>query len=415
MKALIEKAKNFIKERQKQIKGFAVVFLIVLLISLVTYFILLGTGVLEMHDGELAFNVELFDAYKNEWYGGLIIMLLQTVLTMLLCFIPGISMAFIMLINQLYGGDPLGAFGISFASVMVSSSVLYILGRFGGYKLCEKLLGEEDTEKALGLLRDNGTVYFPLMMMFPVFPDDALTMVAGTIKMKLAWFIPSIVIGRGIGTAAIIFGMAAFLPAMEKTYDWFVLITIMMFGLYCILYLANGLNKMMAEKREGTYKSFSFKSLKPEDIFATFSTVAMAVVGVAIFSNPRLLPSMGTLYIWFELFVVMVFYLLITFLTTKAVYRAYKRHEKHGKIRARRVRPTLGTLLPSMVSLGALTVFTIVASAINFFPDIVLPYDWIVVFAAYVIWAIAVYMVTNKISVKVRKALNKRKKEKAAK
>jgi uncharacterized membrane protein YdjX (TVP38/TMEM64 family) len=415
MKALIEKAKNFIKERQKQIKGFAVVFLVVLLISLVTYFILLATGVLVYGEEGIEFDATLFDAYKNEWYGGLIIMLLQTVLTMLLCFIPGISMAFIMLINQLYGGDPLGAFGISFASVMVSSSVLYILGRFGGYKLCEKLLGEEDTEKALGLLRDNGTVYFPLMMMFPVFPDDALTMVAGTIKMKLVWFIPSIVIGRGIGTAAIIFGMAAFLPAMEKTYDWFVLITILMFGLYCILYLANSLNKMMAEKREGTYKPFSFKNLKPEDLFATFSTVAMAVVGISIFSNPRLLPSMGTLYIWFELFVVMVFYLLITFLTTRSVYRAYKRHEKHGKIRARRVRPTLGTLLPSLVSLGVIVIFTIVASAINFFPDIVLPYDWIVVFAAYIIWAIAIYMVTNKISVKVRKALNKKKKEKAAK
>ncbi|MBQ7374578.1 MAG: TVP38/TMEM64 family protein [Clostridia bacterium] len=415
MKALIEKAKNFIKERQKQIKGFAVVFLIVLLISLVTYFILLATGVLVHGEEGIEFDASLFDAYKNEWYGGLIIMLLQTVLTMLLCFIPGISMAFIMLINQLYGGDPLGAFGISFASVMVSSSVLYILGRFGGYKLCEKLLGEEDTEKALGLLRDNGTVYFPLMMMFPVFPDDALTMVAGTIKMKLAWFIPSIVIGRGIGTAAIIFGMAAFLPAMEKTYDWFILITILMFGLYCILYLANSLNKMMAEKREGTYKPFSFKNLKPEDIFATFSTVTTAVVGISIFSNPRLLPSMGTLYIWFELFVVMVFYLLITFLTTRAVYRAYKRHEKHGKIRVRRVRPTLGTLLPSMVSLGVIVIFTIVASAIGFFPDIVLPYDWIVVFAAYIIWAIAIYMVTNKISVKVRKALNKKKKEKAAK
>lgn len=415
MKALIEKAKNFIKERQKQIKGFAVVFLIVLLISLVTYFILLGTGVLVHGEEGIEFDASLFDAYKNEWYGGLIIMLLQTVLTMLLCFIPGVSMAFIMLINQLYGGDPLGAFGISFASVMVSSSVLYILGRFGGYKLCEKLLGEEDTEKALGLLRDNGTVYFPLMMMFPIFPDDALTMVAGTIKMKLAWFIPSIVIGRGIGTAAIIFGMAAFLPAMEKTYDWFILITILMFGLYCILFLAGSLNKMMAEKREGTYKPFSFKNLKPEDLFATFSTVAMAVVGIFIFSNSRLLPSMGTLYIWFELFVVMVFYLLITFLTTRAVYRAYKRHEKHGKIRARRVRPTLGTLLPSMVSLGVIVIFTIVASAIGFFPDIVLPYDWIVVFAAYIIWAIAIYMVTNKISVKVRKALNKNKKEKAAK
>ena len=46
------------------------------------------------------------------------------------------------------------------------------------------------------------------MMMFPIFPDDALVMIAGTLKMKLRWFIPSIVIGRGIGIAAIVFGFS---------------------------------------------------------------------------------------------------------------------------------------------------------------------------------------------------------------
>ena len=70
---------------------------------------------------------------------------------------------------------------------------MYILGRFGGYKLCVKLLGEEDCNKSLDLLETKSTIFFPLMMLFPVFPDDALVMIAGTIKMKLKWFIPSII------------------------------------------------------------------------------------------------------------------------------------------------------------------------------------------------------------------------------
>lgn len=414
VKALIEKIKNFIIERKKQIQGFALVFLVVLLVSLATYFILLGVGVLENGEDGIAFNVELFDDYKNKWYGGLLIIVLQTVLTMLLCFIPGISMAFIMLINQLYGGDPVGAFGISFASVMISSAVLYILGRFGGYKLCVKLLGEDDTEKALGLLRDNGTIYFPLMMMFPIFPDDALTMVAGTIKMKLTWFIPSIVLGRGIGVASIIFGMTAFLPAMEKVYDWFILVTILIFCLYCILTLAGNLNKAMAAKREGTHKKFKLSDIKSEDLFGAVATVMMSIVAITLITRPRFLPSMATLYIWFELVVVFVFCLIVTFITAKKIYMAYKRHEKNDTIPARRVRITIATFIPTLVTVIALTVFSVVGSLVNFFPDIVLPYDFVVISVAYIIWAIVIYIATRKVMNIIRKFIAKKKKEKTA-
>ena len=127
-------------------------------------------------------------------------------------------MAFILLSQALYPTS-WEAFILSFTSVMISSAMMYIVGRSGGYKICTHILGAEDCEKSLTLLRNKGTVFFPLMMMFPIFPDDALVMIAGTLKMSLKWFSPSIVIGRGIGISTIIFGLSI-VPFDKFTSAW---------------------------------------------------------------------------------------------------------------------------------------------------------------------------------------------------
>ena len=128
---------------------------------------------------------------------------------------------------------------------------MYLVGRFGGYRICEKLLGKDDCEKALGLLRNKGTVFFPIMMMFPIFPDDALVMIAGTLKMSLKWFIPSIVIGRGIGISTIIFGLAI-VPFDKFTsfWHWALFILICAIGIALIFFAAIKFNKYMDKKRK---------------------------------------------------------------------------------------------------------------------------------------------------------------------
>jgi uncharacterized membrane protein YdjX (TVP38/TMEM64 family) len=112
------------------------------------------------------------------------------------------------------------------------------------------MLGEKDCEKASELLNNKGAVFFPLMMMFPIFPDDALVMIAGTLKMSLKWFIPSIVIGRGIGIAMIVFGLGN-IPYDKFTTPWhwiaFVLICAALVVL--VLFLAYKFNKFLEKKR----------------------------------------------------------------------------------------------------------------------------------------------------------------------
>ena len=201
-------------------------------------------------DGGLNFNPNLFESFKNSWYGWVIFIIFQAALTILLCIVPGVSMAFILLCSTIYEA-PWQAFIISFASVLTSSLIMYLLGRSGGYKLCVKMLGEEECNKSLELLETKSTIFFPLMMLFPVFPDDALVMIAGTIKMKLKWFIPSIILGRGIGIATIVFGFSLIpFESFTTLYDWIIFITVCVVWIFVIFHFANKLNKRLENKKE---------------------------------------------------------------------------------------------------------------------------------------------------------------------
>ena len=223
--------------------------------------ILFATGVLHYDEG-FVFNDHIFDSFKGKWYAFPIFILMQTVLSMLLCMIPGVAMALVMLSMVIYP-DPVMAFLLSYTSVMVSSAVLYIIGRFGGYMICEKLLGKEDCEKSLNLLRTRGTVYFPLMMMFPIFPDDALVMIAGVTRMRLGWFIPSILVCRGIGAATIIFGMSVIpFERFTSPYDWIVLITICFFWIRELFKIANRVDRYFVKKRRAEEKKLEEKKLE---------------------------------------------------------------------------------------------------------------------------------------------------------
>ena len=245
MKHIMQK----IKDNKATILKLLSMLSILVLISLITMVILFATGVLKYEDG-FEFDSHLFDSFKDKWYSLPTFIAIQTMLTMLLCAIPGVAMAFVMLSQTaIYTDDAMMAFVLSYSCVLISSTVLYILGRLGGYKLCEKMLGKEDCDKSLELLRTRGTTYFPIMMLFPIFPDDALVMLAGTTKMRLGWFIPSIIICRGIGVATIIFGLSIIPFDTFTTYDWIILITVAFFWVKEIFMIANKLDRHFAKKR----------------------------------------------------------------------------------------------------------------------------------------------------------------------
>ena len=141
---------------------------------------------------------------------------------------------------------------------------MYYIGRFGGYKVCKKLLGEEDCEKASELLNHKGAVYFPLMMMFPIFPDEALIMISGTLKMTMKWFAPSVIVGRGIGIASIVFGMSVIpFERFTSLWHWAGFIAVCAIGIVGIFYLAYKFNAFL-ERRNQRIKEESKTNTKEE-------------------------------------------------------------------------------------------------------------------------------------------------------
>ena len=160
MKDFFIRIKDFCKNHKKSILSVLWMILGVVAISIVTLVALMAFNVVYFDDG-MKFNLEFFELLKTSAWGAVLFVILQTVLTMLLSVIPGISMAFIILSEAIFP-TPWKAFLLSFISVMTSSGVMYVLGRFGGYRLAKKLLGEKDCEQATRLLRNKGTVFSPL-------------------------------------------------------------------------------------------------------------------------------------------------------------------------------------------------------------------------------------------------------------
>ncbi len=248
MKNLFAKLSSFFKNNSKKLLKILLMIGSLVALSIVAFLILSAFGIMKFEGGDIILNQALFESFTNSWYGWLIIILIQVVVTTLLCFIPGASMAFIMLLTVIYKSH-LSAFLIAFIGVMASSCLMYATGRLGGYAVCKKLLGEDDCEKASNLLNNKGLIFFPLMMVFPIFPDDAIVMISGTLKMSLKWFIPSIVIGRGIGIATITFGLTS-IPFDKFTtpWHWIGFILACAVGICLVFFLAFKLNKYLQKK-----------------------------------------------------------------------------------------------------------------------------------------------------------------------
>ena len=230
--------KEIIQNKKKLILNAIFILLILFITSIISFVILMAFGVVSFENG-IEFNTKLFESFTNSPAGWIIFILFQTLLTMFLSAIPGVSMAFIILSTKLFTNS-WEAFLVSFISVMISSFVMFLIGKYGGHKVCDK---------SLRLLSNKGTVYFPVMMMLPVFPDDALVMIAGTINMKLRWFIPSIIIGRGVGIATIVFGFSLIpFDSFTTLYDWIVFITVCLVWMEILFKFTNKISKKVEEK-----------------------------------------------------------------------------------------------------------------------------------------------------------------------
>lgn len=131
------------------------------------------------------------------WWKYLLFILAQIACGVLLAFAPVTNMAFIIVGALMFGWWQ--NFILCSIAIIAISFLLYLLGYKFGNKLGNKLIGEDEMAKAENFLKVKGRVYLPVMFLFPLFPDDALCIVAGATKMKFWYFAVVTCICRPIG------------------------------------------------------------------------------------------------------------------------------------------------------------------------------------------------------------------------
>ena len=169
------------------------VFVGVIIVSLILwgYYIMILVGLKDIFSSAEA----LQDAVASTGVWGRAVYVLIQFLQV--TFIPLPAMVTTLAGTALFG--PFWASILSFIGIMLGSVFAFWLGDKFGEKVCVWIAGKETTEKYSKMLYEKGKYLFFLMMLFPLFPDDILCLIAGMTSMSFRFFITTILITRPIG------------------------------------------------------------------------------------------------------------------------------------------------------------------------------------------------------------------------
>lgn len=104
------------------------------------------------------------------------------------------------------------SFFLSYIAIMIGSIIMFWIGRKAGRRFLNWIVGENNADTWIEKL-SRGKYLFFLMMIFPLFPDDILCVVAGFTNMSFSFFLWTNIIARGIGIACtVFFGSGSIIP-----------------------------------------------------------------------------------------------------------------------------------------------------------------------------------------------------------
>lgn len=233
------------KEKAKKLLKIAIVLSVIASISIILYFVLRHFGFTDVD--KLKGILQKFGGWSIVVY-----IVARVLCTIFLSFMPACSMMFDLLSLAAFDYlPPFVIFLICFTSVIITSVVMDLIGRFGGNKAIIRMLGKEDYEEAKDLIQEKGMVYVPVMYLLPIFPDDAICMVSGATKMNFWVHLLEIVLCRGIGCATVIFGVQIIPTEVSKftsqnPLDYIRVAVVIIAYLSLLLYLTRRIDKWLS-------------------------------------------------------------------------------------------------------------------------------------------------------------------------
>lgn len=145
------------------------------------------------------------DAEIREWVGklgfwGPLVIIMAMVVQIFLIFVP--SPVLMVVAVLAYG--PIWGTILAIASVMVSSTIGYLVGRMIGEDALYKLIGKSKKDKMEGYVAQYGLWVVVISRLSPVFSNDAISLISGIIKMNYWKFV--LATFAGITPLAILIG-----------------------------------------------------------------------------------------------------------------------------------------------------------------------------------------------------------------
>ena len=208
----------------------------------------------------IALTVALyFVGFQGDWikpivkgagfFGYIIYILIQVVITTLMTFVPATTFTFTLLATGLFG--PVIGFIVSAIGCFLSSMLMFFIGDKLGEPFVDWLIGKDIRIKTQERVSGRATVLVPFMLACPFFPDDAICMVSGLTKMKYWYFAICALLCRTIGV-----GVTAFLGGDILNYssfsilDWFLFINIIIIDIVLIWKLSTKVEEIVNKRKQ---------------------------------------------------------------------------------------------------------------------------------------------------------------------
>ena len=205
-----------------------------------------------------------FIGFKGDWikplvqnagiWGYILFALLQIIITTTMCFVPATTMTFTIMGVQIFGLLP--GFLLTLSACWISSICMFFIGKYGGTRLVDWLIGKPNREKLQNQVSDRATVLIPIMLLCPFFPDDGLCMIAGVTKMRTWYFctvcllsrISCMVLTAFVGEGTLI---RYILDTLGNNYVlWFIAINILLIDIYAIWKFSGKVEEFLKRRRE---------------------------------------------------------------------------------------------------------------------------------------------------------------------
>ena len=229
--------KEFLKKYKGTIIKSIIVFVILVAIAIGAYFILRACGFTTAED-----FIALRDKVGDNIFFWLIIGLLQIIQVI---FIPLTNQIITVPLAVVFNNELWKVWITSWISIWIATLILYWIGRTGGKKVLSWILNDEEQTERCTRWLNRGWIFYPICMLLPL-PDDVITTLAGTAKMKFWFVLICSFVTRGIDTACSVYGFGY----LAKFWWGWIILGVGIVFLFVLTFLLWKFDKNSKEKEE---------------------------------------------------------------------------------------------------------------------------------------------------------------------